>query len=152
MPERIIITDTSALIALSNIGELGILKSLYGTVFVTPQVSNEFGAGLPNWITEEHVNDLQKIELLQLELDLGEASAIALALEKPNSTLVIDEHKGRGLAKRMGVRITGILGVMIKGKNQGVIPAVKPLIMKLDEAGFRISKKLKDQVLELVGE
>ena len=151
MPERIIIADTSALIALSNIDELTILKDLYGTVLVTPQVSDEFGEGLPDWIIEEDVSDLQKAELLRLDLDLGEASAIALALEKPDSTLIIDEHKGRNIAKRMGVKITGILGVMVKGKRQGVIPAVKPLIMKLEEVGFRISQKLKDQVLELAG-
>lgn len=152
MPDRIIIADTSVLIALSNIDELTILKDLYGSVLVTPQVSHEFGEDLPNWIVEENVSDMQKVALLQLDLDLGEASAIALALEKPDSTLIIDEHKGRSIAKRMGVKITGILGIMVKGKRQGVIPAVKPLILKLESVNFRISQKLKAQVLELVGE
>jgi predicted nucleic acid-binding protein len=152
MPDRIIIADTSVLIALSNIKMLALLRDLYGYVLVTPQVSIEFGEELPNWIRIEHVADTKKIELLQLELDLGEASAIALAIENPDSTLIIDEYKGRAIAKRMGLKITGILGVIVKAKALKVIEEVKPIIEKLEEVNFRIAPKLRTQILELVGE
>lgn len=152
MPDRIIIADTSALIAFSNIKMLPLLKDLYGYVLVTPQVSIEFGEELPDWIKVEHVADIKKIELLQLELDLGEASAIALAIENPDSTLIIDEYKGRTIAKRMGLKITGILGVIVKAKTLNVIGEVKPIIEKLEGVNFRIAPKLKVQILQLVGE
>jgi len=46
----VIIADTSCLILLDKIEELELLQKLYGTVFITPVISNEFGKSLPNWI------------------------------------------------------------------------------------------------------
>jgi hypothetical protein len=75
-----------------------------------------------------------------------------LALENEASLLIIDEKKGRGIAKKLGIKITGILGVMIRAKEIGVINRVKPLIEKLEKVDFRMSERLKNQILERVGE
>ncbi len=152
MPEQIIIADTSSLIALTNIGEVEILKDVYEEVVITPEIKEEYGLEPPEWIKIEQVSDEQKLRLLNLELDQGESSGIALALEKESSLLIIDEKKGRGIAKKLGIKITGILGVMIKAKETGVIDRVKPLIEKLERVDFRMSAKLKAQILERVGE
>ena len=152
MPKRIIISDTSSLIALTNIGELEILKSVYEEVVITPEIAEEYGLEAPDWIRIESANDEQKFKLLNLELDKGESSGIALALENESSLLIIDEKKGRGIAKKLGIKIIGILGVMIKAKETGLVDQIKPLIQKLEKVDFRISAKLKTQILEKVGE
>ena len=109
MPERVIIADSSCLIALSNINELEIFQKVYEQITITPEIEDEFGERIPDWIKVEEVADKMKIAILELELDKGESSAIALAIEKENSLLVIDEKKGRNVAKKMGIKITGIL-------------------------------------------
>ena len=119
MPERVIIADSSCLIALSNIKELDILQRVYGQITITPEIENEFRENIPDWITIEEVTDKKKIAILELELDKGESSAIALAIEKEDSLLIIDEKKGRNVAKKMGIKITGILGVIVKAKEVG---------------------------------
>lgn len=152
MRERVIIADSSSLIALSNINELDILQKVYGQITITPEVENEFGEGIPHWIEIEEVTDKQKIALLELELDRGESSAIALAIEKENCLLVIDEKKGRSVAKKMGIKMTGLLGVVIKAKELGLIEKVSPVIEKLESVDFWISKTLKENILRKVGE
>ncbi|MCB9351750.1 MAG: DUF3368 domain-containing protein [Lewinellaceae bacterium] len=91
------------------------------------------------------------VEFLK-ELDLGEAESIALAVEEKAKYLIIDEYKGRAIADAYGVKIVGILGVLIQAKQQGVISSVKPNIEKLIEIGFRLDKKLIAKVLRSLGE
>ena len=152
MPKKIIISDTSSLIALTNIGELELLKKVYEEVVITPEIGEEYGLDTPDWIRIEKIEDIQKFKLLNLELDKGESSGITLALENEASLLIIDEKKGRGIAKKLGIKITGILGVMIRAKEIGAINRVKPLIEKLEKVDFRMSERLKNQILERVGE
>lgn len=152
MIDRIIVADTSVLIALSNIDQLEILKHVYQFIYVTKEVSEEFGEDLPSWIKIEEVKDNKKIELLQLELDRGEASSIVLAIEQENSQLIIDERKGRGIARRMGIKIIGLLGVIVIAKEKGIIQNVRPILKKLEEVGFRISVNLKRKILQRTGE
>lgn len=86
-------------------------------------------------------------------LDLGEANAIVLALELKATQLLIDERLGRTEAKRQGLRITGILGVLLAAKRQGLISTICPILDQLiGEANFRISKRLYDEALALAGE
>lgn len=152
MPERIVISDTSSLIALTNIGELDILRKLYKQVTITPEIEEEYGLEIPEWITVEKVNDLEKFKILNLELDKGESSGIVLALETNASLMIIDEKKGRGIARNLGIKISGILGVIVRAKETGHIDRVKPLVEKLEKVDFRISARLKSQILVRVGE
>lgn len=94
MPD-LVVADASCLIALSNIGKLGLLHDLYGRVLLTPTVANEFGMDLASWMDVEAPKDPVKLaELLRL-VDPGEASAIALALERPGCLLILDDAKAR---------------------------------------------------------
>ncbi|MBC3787825.1 DUF3368 domain-containing protein [Spirosoma utsteinense] len=87
------------------------------------------------------------------ELDPGEAEAIALALEIKADYLIIDELKGRHKAETLGLRIVGLLGVLIQAKKAGYIQTVEPLLIALrEEAGFRIHSALYKRVLQLAGE
>lgn len=74
-----IIADTSCFILLDKINYLHILKEVFKEVTTTTEVSLEFGKALPSWVMIENVKDIRRQQLLQLEIDKGEASAIALA-------------------------------------------------------------------------
>jgi len=83
---------------------------------------------------------------------MGEATSIALASADQNSLLIIDESKGRKVAKEMGIQITGTLGILVTAKQKGYIKAVKPIIAKIQQTNFRISENLIRVVLEKVNE
>lgn len=151
MPKTIV-ADASCLIALGNIGELEILKLLYGEVVTTTEVAREFGEGLPEWFSLQDPGNKNIILLLETMLDRGEASAIALCLEINSPLLIIDEKKGRRIAKGLGIALTGVCGILLKAKSQGIIAQVTPLLNSLEQAGFRISQSLRQSVLYLAGE
>jgi predicted nucleic acid-binding protein len=66
--------------------------------------------------------------------------------------LIIDDLKGRRFAQKTGIAITGTLGILVEAKIAGIIPAVRPLLLKIRETNFRISTKLELMALKLAGE
>jgi len=89
------------------------------------------------------------VEALSLELDSGEAEAIALAIEIKADRLLIDERIGRGVAQRYGVKITGLLGVLVAAKKNNLIPELKPILDQLiSQAKFRVHPDLYCQILQ----
>lgn len=150
--EKIIISDTTCLILLTNLGILDLLKILFTTVTITPEVEREYGEKLPDWILVESVTNQQQLSVLRLIVDEGEASAIALGLEKPNSLLIIDERKGRLLAQNIGIQTIGTLGILLEGKKSGYISTLRPLIDQVVQSNFRISQDLLNAILVKGGE
>jgi len=144
---KVIISDTSCLIILTKIGELDLLRDLYQSVTITNTIFFEYGNELPDWIQIENASDEFKQQLLEIQVDPGEASAIALALEMTDPILILDDWKARKIAERLGLSVTGTLGVIIKAKNSGIIPSVKPMLDKMRETNFRISDALEQIVL-----
>lgn len=145
---KTIISDTSCLIILLKVGELELLKKVYGEIVTTPEIASEFGEELPAWIEIKKVTDLFKLQLLELQIDKGESSAIALALEIPHSTIILDDFKARKIASKLGISYTGTIGVIIKAKLKGIIPSIKPLLEKIKTTNFRISIELEIQALK----
>jgi len=147
MQSKPIISDTSCFITLSNIGELNLLQSLYKQIITTTEIAQEFGENLPNWIEVVSVSDKAKQELLEMQVDKGEASAIALALESENPFLIIDDNKARKLARNLKINHTGTIGVIIAAKRKGIIDSIKPILEKIKATNFRISADLELQAL-----
>lgn len=143
----IIISDASCLIALDRINRLEILNKVFSEIITTPEVKAEFVKELPAWIKIRAVKDRIKINELSHIVDLGEASAIALAIETSRSILIIDEKKGRKTASDLGLPIIGTVKVILLAKQKAIIPEIKPIILELERNNFRFSKALIKKAL-----
>jgi predicted nucleic acid-binding protein len=149
---KIIISDTSCLLILTKIGELDLLNQLYKTVIITQDILLEYGENLPDWIEVQQVRDNYRQQLLEMQIDKGEASAIALALETTDNIVILDDWKARKVAERLGLSVTGTLGVIIKAKNSGMLSSIKPYLDKIRETNFRISEELEQIALKEANE
>lgn len=82
----------------------------------------------------------------------GEQAALALALLSPGSLVLLDDAAGRTAARRLGVSVTGTLGVLLLGKQRGLVAAIEPAVAGLARRGFRLTSAVRARVLELAGE
>jgi predicted nucleic acid-binding protein len=146
MPD--VISNTSGLIILSNIGQFDILHGIYGTLIITPEVAAEFGDSLPEWIQVRAVQDSNKIQMLENTLDLGESSTIALSIETPDSLMVLDDKKARRMARDLNLRFTGTLGVISKAYELGIILDISKVISDLYKSNFRIPHNIEALILD----
>lgn len=149
---NVVIADTSCFVILSKIDALFILPALYGTVTTTPEIAGEFGDTLPAWVSVTEVKDPMRTRILEMQVDRGEASALALALEIPDSVVVMDDLRGRKAAAALALRFTRTIGVIVRAKLAGIIPAVKPVLEAIRRTDFRISDALEHQALIQAGE
>ena len=145
-----IVLDATVLIGLDRIGRLDLIPSLCDPVWVTPEVAAEYGTSWP-WMRIEPVKNTALVRSLELSVDPGEASAIALAAEM-NCRILLDDRKARIAAKQLGLAITGTLGLLLKAKAAGKLGTVLPLIDALDQAGFHLSPELRTEALRIAGE
>ncbi len=149
---KIIVSDTSCLILLDKLDRLFILKQLFETITITPEIKSEYGKAVPPWIKIASPKNIKYQKIIEAELDKGEASAIALALEADEALLIVDDNKARLYAEKLGIDFIGTLGLLIEAKEAGLIKLVKPVLEEIKKTNFRISKKLEKNVLKLAGE
>nr|WP_199305049.1 DUF3368 domain-containing protein [Phormidium sp. FACHB-592] len=124
-------------------------------VDIAPSVPGSAEVQAASWLEVKLLANREIVERLQSEarLDPGESEAIALALELGADLLLIDERRGRAEADRLGIKITGLLGILIEAKRKRLIVAVKPLMDALiATSDFRVSSALYDQILNIVNE
>lgn len=152
----IIVSDTTAITSLLQIGRLDILPALYEKVIIPQEVANElkrFHSEMPNFIAIQPVTNPLVLQKLKNELDPGEAAAIALMLEGVGNLLLMDEKSGRQVAQREGLNVIGLMGVLLDARKRGIVSSLSDLIANLEQvAGFRISPRLKQHVLQAAGE
>ncbi len=161
MPKGPVIANNTPIAALWSVSCLKLLEKLYGEVLIPETVCREFLAteyeirqkALTNapWIKPTRLKNPQQV-LLYTSLDRGEAEVLALANELAARLVIIDERKARSYAKRLGLPLTGTLGVVLTAKEKGLISAVKPLINNLVNEGFYVSPELVRKAIKLAGE
>lgn len=145
-----VIVDTSAFIALDRIGQLDLLRQLFGSVVRPQAVLDELLAGgdahapsssVPeaDWVKTE---PNPKSALLRPELGCGETAAISLAYESQADLIVLDDLQARLVAAGLGLRVTGTIGILLAAQKSGLGPGVDEAIRMLDAAGFRMSAEL----------
>ncbi len=159
----IIVSDTSPLSNLAAIGQLDLVRQLYSTVMIPPAVAQELlNAGDTNpatlaiqtldWIQTQAVTNLTLLQTVQSNLDIGEAEAIVLALELGAVRLLIDERRGREVAVQLGLKVIGLLGILLTAKQRGLISEVRPALDGLIANGFWVDQALYAEVLRLASE
>jgi hypothetical protein len=157
-----VICDTSPIQYLHQCGVLLLLHDLYSSIIIPEAVLAELaegrarGADLPDvarlpWVETRRVPGRRLLELAS-DLGPGEREALALAAESDDSLLVMDDKLGRKHARLMGIPLTGTLGVLIRAKHAGLVHAVTPLVDRLDELQFRLSRRMRVVALQAAGE
>jgi predicted nucleic acid-binding protein len=107
---------------------------------------------LLEWVEIKSVTDTYKQQLLELQIDKCKSSAIALALKTPECTVILDDYKARKIASRLGIKYTGTIGVIIKAKLKGIIPSIKPILLKIKQIDFCFSIEIEMQALKEANE
>jgi predicted nucleic acid-binding protein len=152
----IVVSDTSPLTALLAVGQADLLQKLFFEVVIPEAVEKELRrmhAELPGWLHVRRVQNLSKPKAYAQFVDAGEAEAIALAEELKADRLLIDERKGRRLAREHGVPVVGLLGIVLLAKQARMISSARELLERLDrEAGIYLAEELKNQALQKIGE
>lgn len=155
----LIVSDTSPLRALQVLSLLGLLEPLYSQVLIPPAVYTELSRariGVPPLDIAQHsFIEVRSPKLVRgfPRLGPGESEAISLALELGATELLIDEVGARSVATTLGMKPIGVLGVLIQGKQRGLVQQVAPLIEQLQQRiSFRVSDAVVAEVLRQAGE
>lgn len=157
----IVVSDTSPIINLSGIGCLHLLRELYHIVVIPSAVADELGhreGGSPgsealsfDWVQVIEVETPIHFEEENI-LDAGEIASIQLSIGLNADFTLMDEQLGRAAAVKMGLRVVGVLGVLVEAKEKGLIREIRPLISDLLAFGFYLKDSVVAAVLRRVGE
>ena len=160
------VSDTSPVLNLAIINRLDLLREQFGEIWLQPTVIEELrleeelpgsravrGAREAGWLRVGEVKDQPLLQVLQRDLDRGEAEAIALALQMKAEWILLDERDARKVAKSLGLRVTGLLGILLRARRQGKLLSLQKVMEELREnAGFRIGAGLVADLLKESGE
>ncbi|MCL4741041.1 MAG: DUF3368 domain-containing protein [Phycisphaerales bacterium] len=159
----IVVSDTSPLRALQALDRLGLIESVFGEALIPPAVMRELAAESPGvapldvtqypYLVVRSPSDRGQVDRLLVELNAGEAEALALAIEVGAETILLDESDGRRVAARLGLRTTGVLALLVRAKELRLLDRVAPLLDELDaKINFRVSQQVLRRVLADAGE
>lgn len=161
---KVNVSDASPLIVLATIGYFDLLSRLYSKVYISSDVYAEvviFGKGLPGWDLVPkarwiEVRQLQNRALLlpspsEVQLDVGELSSIFLAKEIGVKTVLMDEVAGRKLARRQGLDVRGVVGILEALFRQGDIEDLRDAFIRVDLSCAYVSRQLLNHRLDLLG-
>jgi predicted nucleic acid-binding protein len=160
----IAVSNTSPLTNLAAIGQFQLLHDLYDSVCIPEAVWLELNANdrqwpgsaevaSASWVERHTVNNRQLVTALEMDLDHGEAEAIALAIQLGANVVLLDEHEGRRIAQRHQLPVVGVVGILLDAKQNGYIDKVMPYVEDLHQvAGFYLSSRIIDRVRRLAGE
>lgn len=156
---KIIIADASPLIAFGSIDNLSVLFKLFGKVIIPEIVATEclidrtrpgaiaIAQAIDKKFIQVHSAEIAAIDDVFGILDQGEAAAIALA-HSLNLPLIIDERLGRGVAKKLGVKIIGTIGVLLLAKEKKMVKSIKPILLQLKSGRYFLADALIKDALK----
>ena len=161
MPDGPVVANNTPLAALWAIGRLDLLHGLAGEVLVPAGLRDEFlpierepreaALGTAPWLEIASPTD-PRLALAYTGLDQGEAEVLALAVERSARLVIIDELKGRRYARRLGLPLTGTVGVLLLAKEKELVDSVSALLDELGRAGLHLAPSLVAGAVELAGE
>jgi predicted nucleic acid-binding protein len=157
----IVVSDSTPLRYLVLIELEHVRPRLFGTVYAPPEVVAELqrsknpilepvrrGANSPpEWLVVRKPTTVD--ESLAQRLDRGESEAISLAHDLKAEKLLIDEKRGRKVAKEMGFEIAGTLAVLEEAAVRELID-IDQVVTKLKATNYRATDKLYQSTIENV--
>lgn len=158
-----VIVNTTPLIALSHVGQLSVLKELYGEIIIPEAVYRELSVKAESickrtvdmsldWIRVGKIQNQMAKSMYKTQLHDGEVEVMILSKEIGADVVIIDDANAKKHAKYLGLPVTGTLGVLIKAKQEGYIEALKPILYQMIEHGIYISNSLVELCLKQVAE
>lgn len=159
---REVVVDAGPVIALARLDLLAIPGSIFGKVLVTHIVMQEclvnndhdendaIRLALESGLLEP-VHWLQPAQASMWNLDPGEASAIDLAASR-QAFVVVDDRAARRVAQAVGLNVIGTCGLLLEARRRSLVAEVRPLVEKLSESGYYLSRSLIETVCRLAGE
>ena len=158
----LVVSNTSPILNLALIDRLSLIREQFTTVTIPKGVLEELrvGENLPGskkildaldakWLQVEEIQDSAMLRILKRELDAGEAEAIAMALETRAQWVLLDESEARRITKDLGLKVTGVLGILLRACRQKRITSLRTEMERLREkAGFYISDPLFEDLLK----
>ena len=159
----LVASNTSPILNLAIVGQLGLLRDQFGQVHIPQAVLDELriSEDLPgaetvrqaikdDWIKVVQASEQNLAQVIGRDLDHGEAESIALALQLKADLILLDERDGRKVAKSVGLKVTGLFGVLLKARRGGKLASLRQAIDDLREkAGFRINPNLFSELQSL---
>lgn len=170
---RVVIADAGPLIALAKIDQLGLLPALFDGVTVTSVVVDEVladalfpetpvlkAAVQQDWMSVLTLTDDWQVECRDwmnlYQIDMGEAASLTYASRckaaGDHALVVLDDARGRAAAEHAGIALIGTVGLLLLAKSQGLVPAVKPLLLHLRSHGYFLSERLIRAAIEQAAE
>lgn len=155
---RKVISNTTPLIALANIGHLELLHKLYERIIIPQAVMDEVISEPAksliknsSWIHVEQIKDTSKKTFYRARLHAGEVEVMILAQEQNADLVIMDDNTAKKTAKFMGLNVTGTLGVLLRTKKEGYIDLIEPIINELINDGLYVSDVVREYVLKEAG-
>lgn len=148
-----LVADSTALVVLSRVRRLGLLRGLVGTVLIPPAVHHELlvlGRKRPGsrairqstWIKRTDLQDPPH-RRFPVPLGLGECEAITLASER-HLPLLTDDAAARHFARREGIQVIRTLALVLRAEEEGLIKDAEKLADAMRHAGFRLHPDVMD--------
>jgi predicted nucleic acid-binding protein len=156
----IVVSNSTPIISLATVGQLELLKSLFGEIYLPREVEYELKSNkYPGydeieqpWCCIKDVQGIQYVGFLCYDLDRGEAEAITLAKELNAGILILDERIGYKIAKQQGLRVIGTLTVLLMAKQRNIISSVRPILDEMILNGRWYSQAVYNSFLQQIGE
>jgi predicted nucleic acid-binding protein len=155
------VINSSPLILLGKLRRLDILEQMTPSVFVPEAVFREIEVGVYKdatakstlaWADSRRISDIDvPHSIVAWDLGPGESQVIAHCLVK-SCRAILDDGKARACAITHSVKVIGVLGILLRAKEQGVISAARPLVMQLRAQGSFLDSRLIEQSLANIGE
>lgn len=163
MNGAVLVCDTSLLLYLGHIRSLQLLPQLHPTILIPAPVVFELDVGrslLPDVVNPRELGFAVIEAVSQAEIDRlpanrlgeGERAVIALARRLDAAVAGLDDRQARLFALSLGLKVKGVVGLIVDAKKSAIIPSAATLLIELRESGFRLDPKLFLAAVELAGE